>query len=54
MRERLWPFGQRAAILATPVLLVVLLLSLAAMRRLNGWTGRGGDDSDQACCFIGV
>lgn len=36
---KLWPFGSRAAVLATPILIVLLFLSIAAARGIVGWPG---------------
>src|SRR5688500_8421582 len=38
-KRQLWPFEPRAAVIAVPVLLVVLLLTFALLRAVSGWPG---------------
>ncbi len=44
-KRQLWPFEPRAAVIAVPILLVVLLLTFALLRAVSGWPGANAESA---------
>src|SRR5713226_9051242 len=41
--KMLWPFGQRAAVVSVPIIVVVGFALVGVVRQLTGWPGASGE-----------